>query len=195
MQTAPTPAFPCTARPLTRRPHARFAEYGLTLVEAVVALAIGAIVLSAAVPGMRASIERRRLDGVAAQLAADLRYARSEAMARDRTVRLSFYAHAGAGCYLIHTGAAAGCSCAGGRPACGGRALLLRGVATDDASGVAVRSNVASIGFEPLHGTATPAATVRAVAGSGDTVQHVVNILGRVRSCSSGGSVAGWPAC
>lgn len=195
MQTAPTPALPSTDGHLRRRPQAPRVQRGLTLVEALVALAIGAIVLSAAVPGMRASLERRRLDGIAAQLAVDLRYARSEAVARDRTVRFSFSSPAGGGCYLVHTGTAAGCSCSGGRPACGGGALLLRGVATDAAGGVALRSNVASIAFDPLHGTATPTATVRAAASSGDAVQHVVNILGRVRSCSPGGAVAGWPAC
>lgn len=195
MQTAPTPAFPRSSCLLPRWPHVLPAQCGLTLVEAVVALAIGAIVLSAAVPGMRASFERRRLDGIATQLATDLRYARGEAMARNRTVRLGFSTHAGGSCYLIHTGTASACSCAGGRPACGTGALLLHGVAIDAARGVEVRSNVASIAFDPLHGTATPTATVRAIADSGSAVHHVVNILGRVRSCSSGGSVAGWPAC
>lgn len=195
MLTTPTPAFPLAACLLPRPPHVPSAQRGLTLVEAVVALAIGAVVLSAAIPGMRSSLERRRLDGIATQLAVDLRYARGEAMARDRTVRLGFHTHAGGSCYLIHTGAASACSCTGGQPTCGVGALLLRGVATDAASAITVRANVASIAFDPLHGTATPTATVQTVAGSGAAVQHVVNILGRVRSCASGGSLPGWPAC
>lgn len=151
--------------------------------------------LSAAVPGARASLERRRLDGVAAQLAADLRHARSEAVARNRPVRVSFLGYAGAACYLIHTGPVTQCSCSGTRPACGAGAVLVRGVVPDGADGIAVRANVDSIAFDPLHGTATPAATVQVAASSGEAVRHVVNVLGRVRSCSPEGAVSGWPAC
>lgn len=168
---------------------------GVTLVEAVTAMAVGAVVMSAAAPGLRAAIDRRQLDGVAAQVAADLQLARSEAVARNEAVRFSLRGDAGATCYLVHTGAAAQCSCAAGRPACTGGAALIRGVAVGAAQRVAVEANVASILFDPLHGTSTPAGTVQAVAASGESVRHVVNVLGRVRSCSPGGAVSGWRAC
>jgi type IV fimbrial biogenesis protein FimT len=192
---ATTTTAQATRSPAAHRPPARGTQRGFSLVEAVVAIAVGAITLSTVAPGMRATIERRHLDGVAAQLAADLQYARSEAVARNQPVRMSFHADAAASCYLVHTGARALCSCAGGRPQCGGDAALLRGVAVDARRRLAVDANVASIAFDPLHGTATPAGTVRAVAGPDTAVRHVVNVLGRVRSCSPDGAVAGWRAC
>ena len=173
----------------------RGAPRGFTLVEAAVVVAIGAITLSAAAPSLRATIERRHLDGVATQLAADLHFTRSTALARNEPMRLSFHADAAASCYLIHTGAKALCSCTGGHAACSGDAALIRSVALPAERNVAVLANVASILFDPLHGTSTPAGTVRAVAASGASVRHVVNVLGRVRSCSPTGAFSGWRAC
>ena len=181
------------AKPARR---SRAAQRGLTLIESTVAIAVAAVTLATAVPGLRATIDRRHLDGTASQLAADLRFARTEAVARNQPVRISFHADAdGGSCYLIHTGARALCSCTAGRPACSGDAVLVRGVAVAADRGVTVEANVASILFDPLHGTSTPAGTVRAVGASGPAVHHVVNLLGRVRSCSPGGAVVGWRAC
>ncbi len=171
------------------------AQGGFTLIESLVAVAVAVVLLAAAVPGMQTAFERRRLDGAAAQLAADLRYARAEAVARNRTVRVSFQADGSESCYLIHTGPVTQCSCTGARPACDHDASLVRGVVINHADRLAVRANVASIAFDPLHGTATPTATVQAVGASGDAVDHVVNVLGRVRSCSPGGAVPGWTVC
>jgi type IV fimbrial biogenesis protein FimT len=61
-----------------------------------------------------------------------------------------------------------------------------------------VQANVASILFDPLHGTSTPTGTLRVVADSGRAVHHVVNIMGRVRTCSPAGAapvVAGYRVC
>ena len=170
-------------------------QRGVTLIEVAVVVAIGAITLSTVAPSLRATIERRRLDGVAAQLAADLRFTRSAAVARNEPVRISFHADGAGSCYLIHTGAKALCSCTAGRGACEGDAALIRAVALHADHGVAVSANVASILFDPLHGTSTPTGTVRAVAASGATVRHVVNVLGRVRSCAPAGALPGWRAC
>ena len=76
-----------------------------------------------AVPSFERSIERRRLEGTAAQLETDVHYARSLAVARNAPVRMSFSAPAGATCYVIHTGAAGQCDCSpSGRPVCSGGA-------------------------------------------------------------------------
>ncbi len=186
-----TEATTTAARPAR---HRGAAQRGLTLIEAAVTVAVAAVTLSTAVPALRSVIDRRHLDGTAVQLAADLRFARTEAVARNQPVRISFHADGG-GCYLIHTGSRALCSCSASRPACTGDAVLVRGVAVPTERRVTVDANVASILFDPLHGTSTPAGTVRAVAASGLAVHHVVNLLGRVRSCSPAGAVAGWRAC
>jgi type IV fimbrial biogenesis protein FimT len=62
------------------------------------------------------------------------------------------------------------------------------------AGGVNVIANVASMRFDQTNGTVSPAGTIR-VATNGSEVRHVVNIMGRVRSCSPGGSAKGYIVC
>jgi type IV fimbrial biogenesis protein FimT len=56
-----------------------------------------------------------------------------------------------------------------------------------------VQGNVASILFDPLHGTSTPTGTLKIVGDSGRAVHHVVNIMGRVRTCSPVGAAPAVP--
>jgi type IV fimbrial biogenesis protein FimT len=60
---------------------------------------------------------------------------------------------------------------------------------------VLVQANVASILFDPMHGTSTPTGTVRVIGSNGRELRHVVNVMGRVRTCSPQGNVAGYRAC
>jgi type IV fimbrial biogenesis protein FimT len=60
---------------------------------------------------------------------------------------------------------------------------------------VQVQANVASILFDPVHGTSTPTGTVRVIGANGRELRHVVNVMGRVRTCSPQGSVGGYRAC
>jgi type IV fimbrial biogenesis protein FimT len=48
--------------------------------------------------------------------------------------------------------------------------------------------------FDPVRGTTSPAGTVRVVSDAG-SIHHVVNIMGRARSCSPDGAVKGYKAC
>jgi type IV fimbrial biogenesis protein FimT len=59
---------------------------GFTLVELLIAIAIAAIVVTMAVPGMRAAVSSTRLTGYSNQLVGDLSLARSEAVKRGRRV-------------------------------------------------------------------------------------------------------------
>ena len=82
-------------------------QRGVTLIEAAVAMTLIAIAVSTAAPGFQGLVARKRLEGVAAQLATDLQTVRTEAVARNGPVRLSFHANAAGSCYVIHTGARA----------------------------------------------------------------------------------------
>jgi type IV fimbrial biogenesis protein FimT len=171
---------------------------GFTLVELLVVVAIAALLAGLAAPAFRDLIENRRVDGAATELAADLQLARSEAVARHRAVRLSFHADASGSCYVVHTGAAGACHCAPtGGPACSQPgAHAIKSMRWPGEEQVRVSANVGSLAFDPLHGTATPTGTLQ-VAGlrAGHAVHHVVNVLGRVRSCSPSGRVPGYGAC
>ncbi len=169
---------------------------GLTLIELLAVLAVTAIVAATAIPDLGALIALRRLEGAASGLAADLQFARSEALARNRSLRFSVRAGADATCWIVHTGAAGDCDCSvTAGVVCVPGATPIRSVVLATANRVSVASNVASIAFDPLHGTSTPTGTLRLADAYGRSIRHVVNVVGRVRSCSPAGAVAGYAAC
>jgi len=171
-------------------------QRGLTLVEMAATLAVAAILAGTAVPSFQDSNKKRVLHGTAAQLATDLQFARSEAIARNEGVRVSFHSVAGAACMVMHTGATADCNCSDqGVAHCAGSAVLIKSSYYAASSGVAVTTNVASMRFDSTLGTVTPAGTVTIASASGSSVHHVVSILGRLRSCSPDGSAPGYKAC
>lgn len=176
-------------------PHAR----GLTLVECVAAVAIVAVAATAAAPGLQSMLDQRRLVGFATTLEADLRLARQEAIARNAGVRITLDAvH---GCYVIHTGTPGQCHCdAGGSDdglaVCEPGAEPIRTVRWDpSADRLSVQSTSASMLFDPRHGTASPTATWRIASSDGRAIHHVVNVMGRVRTCAGAGPVPGLRPC
>lgn len=173
------------------------ASRGFTLIELAATVAVASIVMTAAVPSLNRWVDDQRLNGVAGELASDLQYARSEAVLRNEAVRVSFHGDAdGAQCYLVHTGAADQCHCGDAQPAhCDGDAQPLKAVMLDPEARLRLQSNAASVLFAPEHGTASPAALVRVIGMQDRAVHHVVNIMGRVRSCSPQASVSGYRAC
>jgi len=170
-------------------------QNGFSLIEAMVVVAVTAVVATTAVPSLIAFIDGRRLDAAATALAADVQFVRTEAVARNHPVRISFHADGRNSCWVVHTGLPADCRCGDAAPAvCGGGAIEIKTFVLGAADRVSVRANVASIAFDPLHGTSTPTGTIRLVDGGGRAVHHVVNVMGRVRSCTPAG-MPGWRAC
>ena len=68
-------------------------------------------------------------------------------------------------------------------------------MAIADSDHVSIVSNAGSMPFDPMHGTSTPTGTVRIVGMNGREVRHIVNVMGRVRSCSPAPVVPGYRAC
>lgn len=172
---------------------------GFTAVEALIVASVGSVAIGAALPGLELSRERRHVEGAASQFETDVAMARSLAVAQNRALRISFQGDAANGCYVVHTGAADACRCgdAPGAPAvCSGDAESLRTTVVRDGGPVALSSNVRSMLFDPVRGTVSPTGTVR-VAGAGGAValHQVVNIMGRVRTCSAGTAISGYRAC
>jgi type IV fimbrial biogenesis protein FimT len=63
------------------------------------------------------------------------------------------------------------------------------------AAGVALAALARPLVFDGRKATVTPTATLRVSADDGRTIHQVVNIMGRVRSCTPGGSVGGLRRC
>jgi type IV fimbrial biogenesis protein FimT len=175
--------------------HTATGRRGFTLVEVMVTLAVLAIVAASAVPGLAHVLDTRRLNAAAHALATDLQLARTDAVARNRVLRLGIQASATGSCWVLHTGAAGACTCTGAATVCATGEVEVRSERYGPADRLRVDANVASIAFDPLHGTSTPAGTLRIVASDGRSVQHVVNAMGRTRTCSPGGLVPGHRPC
>lgn len=170
-------------------------QRGITLIEACIAVAIAGVLASSALPSLQQALQRHGLDGAATQVSNDLRFVRSEAIARNEPVRASFFRGSAGSGYVLHTGAAGTCRGGGdGATTCSAQGREIKTVFHPRQSGVDLQANVASVVFDPVHGTAAPSATVR-VSSADASVHQVVNIMGRVRSCSPGGSMPGYKPC
>lgn len=178
-------------------------QCGLTLIELVVALTIVAILVTVAVGGFGGMFARKRLEGVAAEIATHLQQARSEAVARNVPVRVTFINN----CLVVHTwpvGAAA--------PTCPGGVVTSAAPVTVIAPVVRVASDV-TVTLEP---TATPLSAYQfdwtnglmttepaGLVGHGVVVGSAagpwqlrvrVSPVGRVEVCTPNG-LAGYAAC
>ena len=175
--------------------HAR-RQFGFTLVESLMVLAVTAIVLGAAAPHFGAALERRHLEGASAQLETDIQFARSAAGARNHTLRIAFTSQAGGSCYIVHTGRANDCRCTPeGQAVCQGAAMPIRTAAFAVGGPLQLRSNVGAMIFDPAVGTVTPTGTLRFTGRQGHEVRLIVNIMGRVRSCTPSPDLRGYPRC
>ncbi|MEQ1804908.1 MAG: GspH/FimT family pseudopilin [Burkholderiaceae bacterium] len=171
-------------------------QRGVTWVETCVVLAILGVVSGAALPEMGKLLDARRLEGAAVQFATDVQFARSEAVARNQPVRLSVFAGPQSTCYALHTGQSNQCTCVDSGPAvCTGSAREIKSIALPASQGVTLAANTGSVLFDPLHGTSTPTATFRILGRRGQAIHQVINVMGRVRSCTPAGGVPGYPNC
>ena len=192
---APTPVQqPNAARHRYGCAAARARQSGVTLVESLMVLAVTAVVLGTAVPSFEAARERRQVEGAAAQLETDIHHARSMAVARSATLRMSFQHGAAGSCYVVHSGNAGDCQCAAdGSAVCRPGAQSFQTVYWPAGSAVRVVANSRSLVFDETRGTVTPTATIQ-VHGRQHTIRQIVNVMGRVRSCSPS-ALPGYRAC
>jgi type IV fimbrial biogenesis protein FimT len=170
---------------------------GFTLIESSAALAIAATLATVALPSFGPMVARRKVEGTTAQLASDLQFLRSEAVARNRPLRIRFEPQPdGGSCYALQVERSNDCGCAdAARGLCATAAAPIKAVLLPASGRLRVEANVQAIVYDPAYGTSTPAATLRIEGDGGTALHHVVNMMGRVRTCSPNGDFAGYRAC
>lgn len=195
-QRIPSP-LECAMRfTLRRQPLQTALRRGLSLVELMCCLSVTASLLGTAVPGLSELQMRQRLKLAAAELAADVNLARSSAVVQGRPVRLTWQATPAGSCYMLHSGNAAQCSCdASGVARCDADADLLRTALLPQRDTITLSAATHSVLFDGRKGTVSPTVTFKLTDGRGRSIHQIVNILGRLRSCSPGGQVPGIKPC
>ena len=170
-------------------------QRGVSLIESAITITIVLLVAGFTLPSFEQLRQRRQLESTAAQLETDLQLARSEAVSRNQGVRMDFQHDAQGSCYVVHDGVAGGCRCNdAAAPVCDEGATPLRSVRFLARDGIELRSNSRSVLFDADKGTVTPTATLRLMSGVG-SLHQVVNVMGRIRSCSPDGAVPGLRRC
>lgn len=176
---------------------------GFTLVEMLVTVAIIVILLTVAAPSFTGYLASKRVDSLMSELGTDLQYARSEAVARNAPVRITF----GTRCYVITAqpidGTSPTSSCSQtANPVLGAGASLVKPVQITGAStDFTPLDSLAWIEFDPVRGIArfsTGAASGEVkVTASGGTPQlrAVVQTVGRFCIDSPDNSIRGYSTC
>lgn len=165
------------------------AVQGFTIVEFLVAISIAAMLAVIAAPSFTVQLERRRIVAAAETIAADLTWARGESIKRACPVSVRF-ANGAAWSYAISVSTAS-------TPACAANETL-KAASNADYRNIALAHNFSGndTGFDPARGTALENGTVcLASTPNRLTLNTIVSTLGRVRICSPGGGMPGYPAC
>lgn len=194
------------------RPPARARIAAFTLIEAMIVIALVAIVVSLAGPSFRDYILMQRLRSTQTQLVTDLNYARSESVSRSVVVQVRFETAADQSCYIIYTrndsGTTAPCTCTA-EPRCPitsaevktVRALVSEGVgywqSATQTNYLTISPRTGAPDAPPLsEGVPSPDFTVEArLIDASRRLRVAMSSGGRVQVCSPSATVSGAPAC
>ncbi len=188
----------------TRLLHRPARGAGFTMIELMIVMVILAVLLAIAVPSMREFVARKRVEGVAQELATDFRLLKSQQIQRRRFVGMLFNDNALVTCYSLYAygSNSSNCDCTRGPGAAclnqgaAGSSEEIKTVVVPRSSGVTVSSAPALL---KLFDTITPLgdATIQANVQSnlGGSIRVSTNILVQPSLCSVSGTSSSLPAC
>lgn len=170
---------------------------GFTIIELMIVVALVAVLIALAAPSFSEFLSKRRVDGVMSELVTDMHYARSEAVSRNETVRITF----GTDCYVIHRSlvpgnAATVASCTRTTKSITPAAAEIKTVQLDEGRPLTIDPGAFTfVEFDPVRGTAinssastTAAVDVRSTSGINWLLRAVLTTMGRVETCSPSGT-------
>lgn len=180
---------------------------GVTLVELMVVLVILGVLAALAAPSMADMWNRRRVAAVADEIANDLAFARSEAVAKGTNVQIHYKKSTDLSCYTVnYRGTVGFCNCLSTTaPACDPidtTATEVKTVQIPGSLGVTFESTGATgiganrIEFTFPQFTPNPADFSVLVSGRrGVSLKVQVNAMGRIKTCSPNGTMPGVASC
>ena len=136
-------------------------RHGLTMIELIVVVAVTAAVLALSAPLFSEMVATQRLRGVNSQLMTDLQFARSEAVARNKAVRVVTGSNSSLSCYaVVVTDTPSLCDCTQTPGSiCTGAAIEVRTVQVDQSLAVTIGSlkpSGSALVFYPVNGSTSP---------------------------------------
>lgn len=184
---------------MSPNPLPRRHESGLTLIELLATLVVAAILVTLAVPAYRDLVSRKRVEGMFDEMQTDFQLARSEAVARNVALRVSF----GPGCYVVHVASASTASCTQTSKSIVPPEAEVKTFQVPSAGFAALSPNDALtfVEFEPVRGVASwdgsgAQASIGVDSATGPwRLVLSLSAVGRVNACSPGGSIKGYPPC
>ena len=145
---------------------------GFTMIELLVIIAIAGILVAVAVPSFTESIARRRLEGVANELSADLKYTKSQAVSVNTTVSMITSAQG----YTVSNAS-----------------TTFKTITLD--SKITLTSPL-TVTFDPYRHFANAAANITLThTQTAAQLRVKVDAVGRIQMCSPGGSFGGYLSC
>lgn len=179
---------------------------GFSLLEAMISLAITAILMAVAIPGWQTFVNRSQLQLAAEQISQDLRQARSLAARHKQAYFIHYQIHSTGWCYITAPVADCQCDQSQGNQDCevqrhGDHYRLIQ--SHDTFPGIrlteALFSNQSYTRFDPIRGMAKFGHITLADAHN-NQLAIKVSLLGRVRICrpdipASNGQLIRYPIC
>lgn len=171
-------------------------ERGLSTIEALCVASVAASTLGLASGPWASTVQRHRLQAAATMIEAEVQLARSWATANNRTVRLEVQHVRHGSWVIVHAGDKGACRKAeDGATQCAAGTPLVSARFHDTSTGVRLANPGLSLAFSASRGTVTPTSTIRLTGSDGVGLNQVVNLMGRVRTCSLPAAWGSHAAC
>jgi len=163
---------------------------GLTLIELITVIAVTATLLAIVIPAFGDFVERNRLKAATETLYSDLQFAKTEAIKRNKRIRVSFMTSNGGAtwCYGIKENAGCNCNMDAGATMCH-LDNVLKVARSSDFPNVNLQTSISAPGdrftFEGVRGIMASTFGKIILRSNGEKQTRViVSRLGRIRYCS-----------